>query len=102
MFAAFQIGRRDAAIDSGARGKYRYDTHVPYIAVTDQVHGISAVVAISVVGLWTVAVFAAGVLGVNFLATTAAVYRPTSAGATSAILKQRSGQKSTSSGSPSH
>jgi hypothetical protein len=93
VFAAFQIGGRDAAIDSGARRKYRYDTHVPYIAVTDQVHGISAVVAISVVGLWPVAVFAAGVLGVNFLAATAAVYRPTSASATSAILKSDPGKK---------
>jgi len=94
VFAAFQIGGRDAAIDSGARRKYRYHTHVTYIAVTDQVNGISTVMAISVAGLWPVAVFAAcGVLGVNFFAATAAVYRPTSASAASTILKSDPGKK---------
>jgi len=97
VLAAFQIGGRDTAIDSGARWR-RYNTYIPYIAITEQADRVITVMAISV-GVWPVsAVLATGILGVNVL-TTAAVHGPTSAGAARAILK-RSGQKKYIMGSP--
>jgi hypothetical protein len=99
VLAAFQIGGRDAAIDSGAKRR-RYNTYFPYIAITDQADRVTTVMAISVVGLWAVAaLLAAGVLGVYVLTATATVHGPTSASAARAILK-RFGQKKYNMGSP--
>jgi hypothetical protein len=83
VLAAFQIGGRDAAIHPGAR-RCQHDAYIPYIAVADQADGVVTVVAVSV-GLWAVAVFATGVLGVNLFTATATVHGPTSASAS--ILK---------------
>jgi len=89
VFAAFKVGRCDAPVDSCSWQCYALRSSVPDIAVADQDCRIT-VVAVST-GLWPVPVPAAGIFGIIlFSATTASIYRPTSASA--AILK-RSGQK---------